>query len=132
MKNIFYNRMKALPGLITRLYVKTPLFPLLLALVCVVVSCSDDEQQDDTEAVEDDINKGEDGGIETDQDAGDQLGEDGITLSWKVSVHRGIALWFRRRPILPVKAAFVLGPARHVQGVHSSPALWARSILRAN
>jgi hypothetical protein len=50
----------------------------------------------------------------------------------KVSVHRGIALWFRRRPIHPVKAAFVLGPARHVQGVHSSPALWARSILRAN
>jgi hypothetical protein len=72
------------------------------------------------------------------------------TKSWQagsatqtVSVHRGIALWFRRRPIHPVKAApnlgrffsnhpSVLGPARHVQGVHSSPALWARSILRAN
>jgi len=37
----------------------------------------------------------------------------------------------RRRPIHPLESAFVLGPASQVQGVPSSPALRARSVLRA-
>jgi uncharacterized DUF497 family protein len=50
----------------------------------------------------------------------------------KVTVQGGIDVWFRRRPIHPAKSAFVLGPARQVQQVPSSPALRARSVLRAN
>jgi hypothetical protein len=59
------------------------------------------------------------------------------------TVHGGTAVWLRRRPIRPVKPALslgrfysnhpsVLGPARQVRQVPSSPALWARSVLRAN
>jgi hypothetical protein len=97
MKNIFYNTIKTSLDLLTRLYVKKVVLPFLLAMVCAFASCSsdDDKQQDDKEAVEDDTNKGEDGGRETDQDAGDQLGEDGITLSWKVTQNSESSLWDR-------------------------------------
>jgi hypothetical protein len=50
----------------------------------------------------------------------------------KITVHEGTAVWLRRRPIHPGKPACVLGPARQVQQVPSSPALRARSVLRAN
>jgi hypothetical protein len=60
-----------------------------------------------------------------------------------ITVHGGTAVWLRRRPLHPVKPALflgrfysnhpsVLGPARQVQQVPSSPALRARSVLRAN
>jgi type II secretory pathway pseudopilin PulG len=50
----------------------------------------------------------------------------------RVTVHGGTAVWLWRRPLHPVKPACVLGPARQVQHVPSSPALRTREGLRAN